>query len=58
MEVFYYRCAQCGYVHQTPSYWMGYAAEDEIEQMHLDPRTQGICANQTLAYAGEGETEG
>ena len=33
MEVFYYRCGRCGYVHQTPSYWMGYAAEDTIEQM-------------------------
>ena len=55
---FDFSCPVCGCVHQTPAYWMGYAAEDEIEQMHLDPRTQGVCANQTLAYAGEGETEG
>ena len=47
----------CGYVHQVPSYWMGFAAEDETQQMHFDPRTQAVCANQTLDYAGTGETD-
>ena len=55
MEVFYYQCPVCGYVHQTPSYWMGYAAEESIEQMYLDPGTRAVCANQTLTYSGEGE---
>lgn len=55
MEVFYYRCALCGYVHQTPAYWMGYAAEPELEQMHLTPADRSVCANRTLAYAGEGD---
>lgn len=55
MKVFYYQCPVCGYVHQTPSYWMGYAAEESIEQMHLDPGTRAVCANQTLTYSGEGE---
>ena len=27
MEVFYYRCEVCGYVHQVPSYWMSYEPE-------------------------------
>lgn len=57
MEVFYYRCAACGYVHQVPSYWMSYAAEDTHEQMHFDPQTKTVCANQTLDYAGEGNTD-
>ena len=57
MEVFYYRCAVCGYVHQTPAYWMGYAAEESIEQVHFDPATRAVCANQTLTYSGEGEEE-
>lgn len=57
MEVFYYRCAQCGYVHQVPSYWMSYAAEDTTEQLHFDPATKAVCANQTLDYQGEGETD-
>lgn len=57
MEVFYYRCAACGYVHQVPSYWMSYAAEDTHEQMHFDPATKAVCANQTLDYAGEGNTD-
>lgn len=57
MEVFYYRCRTCGYVHQVPSYWMSYAPEDTHEQMHFDPRTQSVCENQMLDYAGEGETD-
>lgn len=55
MEVFYYKCPLCGYVHQAPAYWMGYAAEDTLEQMHLSPEDRCVCANQTLAYAGEGD---
>ena len=57
MEVFYYRCKECGYVHQVPSYWMSYATEDTHEQMHFDPRTQSVCMNQELDYAGEGNTD-
>ena len=36
---------------------MSYAAEDTHEQMHFDPRTQTVCANQELAFAGEGNTD-
>jgi len=57
MEVFYYRCSVCGYVHQVPSYWMSYAAEDTHEQMHLTPQTREICTNQTLSFSGEGNEE-
>ena len=55
MEVFYYRCAVCGYVHQTPAYWMGYSAEDTIEQPHFDPESRAVCESLTLTYAGEGD---
>ena len=57
MEVYYYRCAKCGYVHQVPCYWMGFAPEDEHEQMHFSPATGEVCDHQTLAYAGEGDSE-
>ena len=57
MEVFYYRCSACGYVHQVPSYWMSYAAEDTHEQMHFSPADRTVCANQTLEYAGEGDEQ-
>ncbi len=57
MEVYYYRCPVCGYVHQVPGYWMSYAAEETCEQMHLDPASRGVCPNQTLTFVGEGETD-
>lgn len=55
MEVYYYRCPACGYVHQVPSYWMSYAPEEAYEQMHLAPAKGSVCENQTLDYAGEGD---
>lgn len=55
MEVYYYKCSACGFVHQVPSYWMSYAPEETHEQMHFDPATGALCANQTLDYAGEGD---
>ncbi len=55
MEVYYYRCAVCGYIHQVPSYWMSYAPEETHEQMHFSPADRSLCGNQTLEYAGEGE---
>ena len=55
MEVFYYRCSVCGYVHQVPSYWMGYAAEETHEQMHFNPETKEVCFNQELTFSGEGD---
>lgn len=55
MDVYLYRCGVCGYVHQIPSYWMGYAPEDTHEQMHLSPSSREVCENLVLAYAGEEE---
>ena len=57
MEVFYYKCSQCGYTHQVPSYWMSSAAEETHEQQHFTPATTEICPNQTLEYSGEGNEE-
>lgn len=54
MEVYYYRCPVCGYVHQVPSYWMSYEPEDTHEQMHFAPGTGAVCENQELHYDGEG----
>ena len=50
MEVYYYICKKCGYVHQVPAYWMGYAPEDETEMPHFDPKTGAMCENVTLTY--------
>ena len=44
MEVYYYVCPVCGYVHQVPAYWMGYAPEDETDMPHIDPRNGEVCA--------------
>lgn len=55
MEVYYYRCPRCGFVHQVPAYWMSYAPEEEHEQMHFSPDSGDICPNSTLAYSGAGD---
>lgn len=57
MEVFYYRCSVCGYVHQVPSYWMSYDAEETHEQMHLNLATREACPNLSLDYAGMGNED-
>ena len=53
MEVYYYICPQCGYVHQVPAYWMGYAPEEETEMPHIRPDNAAVCENATLTYKGE-----
>ena len=57
MEVYYYRCRVCGYVHQVPSYWMSYEAEQMHEQMHLSPATREVCPQTELDYAGMGNED-
>lgn len=57
MEVFYYRCEVCGYVHQVPSYWMSYEPEQTCEQMHFSPQTHEVCTEKTLTYAGGGDED-
>lgn len=55
MEVYYYVCKKCGYVHQVPAYWMGYAPEDETETPHFDPKTGAMCESTVLVYKEENE---
>ncbi len=50
MEVYYYRCPVCGYVHQVPAYWMGFAPEMETDYPHIDLKTGEVCENTTLHY--------
>lgn len=57
MEVYYYKCEDCGYIHQVPSYWMGYAAEETHEQMHFSPVNGSVCENTLLTFSGEGDSE-
>lgn len=53
MEVYYYQCPRCGYVHQVPAYWMGYAPEDETDMPHMDMQKGDACENTTLRYKEE-----
>lgn len=43
MEFIYYRCSTCGFTHQVPSYWSGYAPEEKIEMPHMNLKTKEMC---------------
>lgn len=58
MEVYYYRCPLCKAIVQVPSYWMGYAHEDTVQQMHFDPETKQPCSQEQLDFESEGDSEG
>lgn len=48
MEVIYYKCEKCGYVHQVPSYWSGHAPEERVQMPHLNMKTKEMCDELTL----------
>lgn len=50
MEVYYYKCPVCGYIHQVPAYWMSYAPEDTTDMPHLNLKTKEVCENTELIY--------
>lgn len=53
MEVYYYVCKVCGYVHQVPAYWVNYAPEEEMDMPHINLSEGDVCESSTLAYKGE-----
>lgn len=48
METVFYKCETCGFTHQVPSYWSGYAPEKEIEMEHIDLNTKEVCTDKLL----------
>lgn len=48
MEMIYYKCETCGFVHQVPAYWSGYAPEEELEMAHIDLKTKAPCSDTVL----------
>jgi len=53
MESVFYKCSTCGFTHQVPSYWSGYAPEKEIEMEHIDLGTKEMCTDTTLKLIEE-----
>ena len=48
MDVVYYRCDKCGFTHQIPEYWSGFAPEKMIEMEHIDLGTGDLCEKKHL----------
>lgn len=53
MEVIYYKCGSCGFVHQVPSYWSGHAPEKSLELMHINLNTKEMCLEVNLTLIEE-----
>ncbi|WP_430884989.1 hypothetical protein [Fusibacter sp. JL216-2] len=48
METVFYKCDTCGFTHQVPSYWTGFAPEKEIEMEHINLESKDMCLDTTL----------
>ncbi len=48
MECTYYKCSTCGFVHQEPSYWSGFAPEEQMEMEHVNLDTKEMCNDSIL----------
>jgi len=48
METVFYKCSTCGFTHQVPSYWTGFAPEKEMEMEHVDLQTKEMCIDKIL----------
>lgn len=53
MEAVYYRCSTCGFTHQVPSYWTGFAPEEDMEMPHVDLKTKDMCEDINLKLLKE-----
>lgn len=53
MEMVYYRCPICGFIHQVPEYWSGFSPEEEIEMMHFNLETKEMCSETMLKLVKE-----
>ncbi|NDL68704.1 hypothetical protein [Anaerotalea alkaliphila] len=48
MDLYYYVCPVCGFVHQVPAYWCDFSPEDTMEMEHLNLQTMDICGETSL----------
>jgi hypothetical protein len=48
MELVYYKCPVCGFVHQVPAYWSGFSPEEKIEMEHFNLETKEMCSQVML----------
>ena len=48
MEVVFYKCVTCGFVHQVPSYWSGHSPEKEMDMPHINLETKEVCIDTIL----------
>ncbi len=48
METVFYKCEVCGFTHQVPSYWTGFAPEKQMEMDHIDLDTKEMCPSKFL----------
>lgn len=48
MEMLFYKCSLCGFAHQVPAYWSGFAPEEELEMPHINLETTEMCSGLTL----------
>lgn len=53
MEMIYYKCSTCGFVHQVPAYWSDYSPEQEMEMEHVDLSTKELCRDRMLRIVEE-----
>ena len=53
MEMLYYKCYKCGYMHQVPSYWSGHSNEELMEMEHLNLKTKEMCEELILKLIKE-----
>lgn len=55
MEMYIYKCKDCGFSHCIPAYWVSFSPESEVEMQHLNFETKEFCPCEKLDYVG---TEG
>lgn len=53
MDCIYYKCSTCGFTHQVPAYWSGFAPEEKIELQHVNLETKEMCSDITLKLIEE-----
>ncbi|WP_156943717.1 hypothetical protein [Alkaliphilus transvaalensis] len=53
MEMVYYKCQTCGFIHQIPEYWSGFAPDEQIELVHFNLSTGEECSEVMLGLVAK-----
>jgi len=56
MEVIYYRCETCGFIHQVPAYWADFNPDQSMEMPHLNLETKLMCTDLDLKLFSREDT--